>query len=212
MAFNFPEGSRFQFSTTFALAKTITALSNANPAVATCNAHGFATDDEILLTSGWEDAKDTVYKITVIDANSFSIRGLNTSNITFFPAGTGIGSAQKITGFTDIPQVLTVSPSGGDARYTDVQLLASRNGIKIPTGFNAVTQTLSIAHDPLLVAYQTMVDISRTSTKVAFRVLGSGGSEYGYGYMSVGEVPSKTSNQVNAVQVAISYLGRSITY
>jgi hypothetical protein len=212
MAFNFPEGSRFQFSTTLASAKTITALTNANPAVATSTAHGYVTNDEILLNSGWEDAKDTVYKITVIDANSFSIQGLNATNTSFYPAGTGIGTCQKVSAFTDIPQVLSISPSGGDPRYTDVQLLASRNGTRIPTGFNATTQTLTLAHDPLLASYQTMLDISRTQTKVVFRVLASGGSEYGYGYMAVNEVPSKSSNQVNTVTAAINYLGRSITY
>lgn len=212
MAFNFPEGSKFQFSSTFATAKTITALTNANPAVATSTAHGFVTDDEILLNSGWEDAKDTVYKITVIDANSFSIRGLNTTNTTFYPTGTGIGTAQKLSAFSDIPQVLTISSSGGDPRYTDVQLLAARNGTRIPTGFNASTVTLSLAHDPANATYQTMVDLSRTNTKVAFRILGGGGSAYGYGYMAVSEVASMTSNQVNQVQVAISYLGRSISY
>ena len=213
MAFNFPEGSRFQFSSTFAATKTISALSNANPAVATSTAHGFTSGDEILLNSGWEDAKDTVYKIVVIDVNSFSITGLNATSTATYPIGTGIGSAQKISGFTDIPQVLTISASGGDARYTDVQLLASRNATKIPTGFNATTTTLTMAHDASLAAYQTMIDLSRTSTKVAFKVVGaSGGTEYGYGYMSVSEVPTRNSNQVNTVSTAISYLGRSITY
>lgn len=212
MAFNFPEGARFQFSTTFASAKTITALTNANPAVATSTAHGYTTDDEILLNSGWEDAKESIYKVTVIDANSFSIQGLDTTSTTFFPAGTGIGTAQKLSAFSDIPQVLTISPSGGDPRYTDVQLLASRNSIKIPTGFNATTQTLTLAHDPANATYKTMVGISRTQTNVAFRVVAGGGYEYGYGYMAVSEVASKQSNQVNSVQVAINYLGRSISY
>ena len=81
MAFNFPAGSRFQFSSTFAPAKTISALSNANPAVATSTAHGYTTNDEILLTSGWEDATDSVYKVTVIDANSFSLQGLDAAGI-----------------------------------------------------------------------------------------------------------------------------------
>lgn len=60
MALYFPEGSAQTFSQTFAAAKTITALSNANPAVATSVAHGYATGDEILLTSGYEDATDSM--------------------------------------------------------------------------------------------------------------------------------------------------------
>jgi hypothetical protein len=70
-AYAFPEGATFNFANTFASAKTITAITNANPAVATSAAHGYTTGDEILLTSGWEDATDTVYTITVNDANSF---------------------------------------------------------------------------------------------------------------------------------------------
>ena len=176
MAYFFPEGSSQQFSQTFASAKTITALSNASSAVSTSTPHGYATNDEILLTSGWEDATDSVYKVTVIDANSFSIQGLDTSNTSFFPAGTGTGSAQKLSGWTAIPQVLTISSSGGDARFTDVAPLSKRNAVKIPTGFNATSVTLSLAHDASNANYQTMLGISRTLTKVAFKQVISGGA------------------------------------
>src|SRR5574337_659113 len=133
MALYFPEGSSQQFSQTFASAKTITAITNANPAVATSVAHGYTTGDEILITSGWEDITDSVVKITVLTADTFSLTGVDTSNTGFYPAGTGAGTAQKISGWTAIPQVLTISGSGGDARFTDVQLLARRNSLKIPT-------------------------------------------------------------------------------
>jgi hypothetical protein len=213
MAYFFPEGSSQQFSQTFASAKTITVLTNANPAVATSTAHGYSTNDEILLTSGWEDATDSVYKVTVIDANSFSIQGLDTSNTSFFPAGSGTGSAQKLSGWTAIPQVLTISSSGGDARFTDVAPLSKRNSMKIPTGFNATSVTLSLAHDASNANYQTMLGISRTLTKVAFKqVISGGATTYGYGYMNVSEMPKLNNNQVNTVDAAITVLGRSISY
>lgn len=213
MALFFAEGSSQQFSQTFASAKTITALTNANPAVATCTAHGYASGDEILLDSGWEDAKDTVWKVTVIDANSFSIGGLDSTNTSFFPVGTGTGTAQKISGWTAIPQVLTISGSGGDARFTDVNLLAKRNGIKIPTGFNATSITLTLAHDPAQSAYITMLGISRNLSKVAFKQVVSGGAvTYGYGYLSVSEMPKLNNNAVNTVDAAMTVLGRSISY
>jgi hypothetical protein len=212
MAFNFPEGSKFQFSTTFASAKTITALTNANPAVATSTSHGYTTNDEFLLTSGWEDATNSVYRANTIDANSFGVLGLNSSNTSYFGAGTGVGSAQKISGWVDIPQVLTINSQGGDARFTEVQLLAARNGIKIPTGFNASAIELELAHDPALANYQTMLDISRTFTKCAFRVLGANGASYSYGYMVVSEVPSMQAGQVNKVKATIASIGRVISY
>ena len=213
MAYYFPEGSAQQFSQTFASAKTISALSNANPAVATSVAHGYTTGDEIVLTSGWEDATDSVFKITVLTADTFSITGLDTSNTSYFPAGTGTGTAQKISGWTSIPQVLTVSGSGGDARFTDVQLLSKRNALKIPTGFNATSITMSLAHDPAQANYITMVGISRNLSKVAFKQTISGGAvTYGYGYLSVSEMPKLNNNQVNTVDAAITVIGRSISY
>lgn len=213
MALYFPEGSSQQFSQTFASAKTINALTNANLAVATSVAHGYTTGDEILLTSGWEDATDSVYRVTVLTADTFSIQGLDTTNTGFFPVGTGTGTAQKISGWTSIPQVLSISGSGGDARFTDVQLLAKRNSLKIPTGFNATSITMSLAHDAAQANYITMVGISRNLSKVAFKQVISGGSvTYGYGYMSVSEMPKLNSNQVNAVDAAITVLGRSISY
>ena len=213
MALYFPEGSAQTFSQTFAAAKTISAMTNANPAVATSTAHGYATGDEILLTSGWEDATDSVYTVRVVDANSFRIDGLDTTNTGFFPVGTGAGTAQKISGWTAIPQVLTISGSGGDPSFTDVQLLPKRNSLKIPTGFNATSITLTLAHDAANANYKTMVGISRNLSKVAFKQVISGGAvTYGYGYLSVSEMPTLNSNQVNQVTAAMTVLGRSISY
>ena len=95
MALYFPEGSSQQFSQTFAAAKNITAITNANPAVATSVAHGYTTGDEILITSGWEDITDSVVKITVLTADTFSLTGVDTSNTSFYPAGTGTGTAES---------------------------------------------------------------------------------------------------------------------
>jgi hypothetical protein len=212
MAYNFPEGSKFQFSSTFAAPKTVTIASNAATSVLTAVAHGLVDNDEFLFTSGWEDASNSVYKADQLTADTLGALGLDTTSTTFFAPGTGIGTLQKVSNWTDIPQVLTISNSGGDARFTTVQPLASRNGIQIPTGFNAASTTLTLAHDPSLANYQTMVAISRTQQKVAFRIVGGGGTTYGYGYMSVSETPQMQSGQVNQVQVAISMLGRTISY
>lgn len=213
MAYSLPEGSSQQFSNTLAAAKTITAITNANPAVATCTGHGYTTGDEIMLSSGWEDANDSVYKIESVDSNSFKILGLDSTNTSFFPAGSGGGSAQKLSAWTAIPQVLTISASGGDARFTDVTPLAKRNGIRIPTGFNATSVTLSLGFDATTPAYKTMVGISRSLSKVAFKQVLSGGSvQYGYGYMSVSEFPKLNNNQVNTVDAALTFLGRTMSY
>lgn len=213
MSYNVPEGSLQQFSVTFASAKTITAVSNANPAIATCAAHGYATNDEVLLTSGWEDATDTVFRIEVIDANSFKILGLNATNTSLFPAGTGTGAAQKVSAWQTIPQVLQIASSGGDPKFTEVNPLAKRNGLSIPTGFNPVNLTLTLGHDASNATYQQMLDIGRSLTKTAFRQVLSGPSyQYGYGYMATSEVPQLNQGQVNSVTTSLAFQGRVVSY
>lgn len=213
MAYSLPEGSSQQFSNTLASAKTVTAITNANPAVATCTGHGYTTGDEIMLSSGWEGATDSVYKIESVDSNSFKILGLDSTDTSFFPTGSGGGSAQKLSAWTAIPQVLTINANGGDARFTDVNPLAKRNGIRIPTGFNATTVTLSLGFDATTPAYKTMVGLSRSLSKVAFKQVLSGGSvQYGWGYLTVSEFPKLNNNQVNTVDAALTFLGRTMSY
>ncbi|MFN3297898.1 phage tail tube protein [Caldimonas sp.] len=213
MAYYFPEGSKFYFSKTFAAAKTVSAITNASPAVATATAHGYVDGDEILLTSGWEDATDTVFRVDQQTADTFQLLGLNSVNLNFYPAGSGAGEAQKISTWVEIPQVLGISTSGGDARFTTISPLAKRNDINVPTGFNAMSINVTLGHDPDNANYQQMLDISRTLEKVAFKMVLSGGAvAYGYGYMSVSEAPQLNRNQANQVNAAITLLGRFMSY
>lgn len=215
MSFNFPEGTRFYFcgSDTFASAKTISAVTNADPAVASSTGHGYVDDDEVMFTSGWEDATNAIYRVNQTSTDAFEFLGLNSTNTRFFPSGTGTGTTQKVGSWVSIPQVTNIQTSGGDPRFTDVQLLASRNALKIPTGFNATTTVLTLAHDPANANWLSMVDISRQLLPVGFKMaLGGGGTTYGYGYMAVNESPKMSVNKVNEVDVTFAFLGRQYSY
>lgn len=213
MAYYFPEGSKFYFSKTFAAAKTVSAITNANPAVATSTAHGYVDGDEILLISGWEDATDTVCRVDQLTVDTFRIEGLNTTNTNFYPPGSGTGETRKVSTWVEIPQVLGISTSGGDARFTTISPLAKRNDINVPTGFNAMSISITLGHDPSNANYQQMLDISRTLERVAFKMVLSGGAVgYGYGYMNVAEAPQLNRNQANQVNASITLLGRFMSY
>lgn len=213
MAYYFPEGSKFYFSSTFASAKTVSAVTNASPAVATSTSHGYVDGDIVLFNSGWEDAADTLFKVDQLSADTFELEGLNATDTNFYGAGTGGGTTQLVSAWTEIPQVLTIATQGGDPRFTTINPLAKRNSINVPTGFNATSINLTLGHDPSNANYQTMLDISRSLTKVGFKMVLSGGAvTYGYGYMSVSEAPSLNVNQANQVSAAITLLGRSISY
>lgn len=214
MAYKFPDGASFQFSTTFAAAKTISAFTNANPGVATSTSHGFSDDDELLLVSGWEDATDSVYRCDQLTADTFTLKNLDTTNTTFFPAGGGASSTvQKVSSWQVIPQVLSIATAGGDARRATISPLSRRTPINVPLGLNPIDITLTIGHDASNAVYQSMLAISRALTKVAFKlVLADGSTTYGYGNMVVGSMPSMQSGRENQATVAINLLGRDVAY
>lgn len=213
MAYYFPEGSRFFFSNSFGTAVTVTAATNANPTVLTAAAHGLVDNDEFVLTSGWEDATDMVFRADQLTTGTLSPLGLDTSNTAFFPASSGAGSLRKVNSWSEIPQVLGISTSGGDPRFTTISPLGKRNDINVPTGFNAASITLSIGWDPNNVNLQSMQAIARTLSPVAMKIaVGGGGTMYGYGYLSVSELPSMNKQQANQVNAALTMLGRPMSY
>lgn len=216
MAYNFPEGARFLYSplSGFATAKNISAISNADPAVCTSAAHGYATNDELLVLSNWEDLNETIFRATNIDTGSFSLQDVDTTDTSFFSPGGAAGStAQKVGTWFEIPQPLTIAFNGGDPRFTPVNPLNKRNGISIPTGFNPTSINLVIGHDPANATFKSMLKISRSLRKVAFKLqMLTGAASYGFGYMSVSEAPTMAQGQVNTCPVIFTLGGRMISY
>lgn len=213
MSYSFPEGAKFLFSNTFAAAKVVSSMSNADPAEAGAVANGYANGDEILLSSGWEDAGDSVYRAAAVGADVFSLQDLDTSDVNWYAPGGGVGTAQKISNWKEIPQVLTIATAGGDPRFTTISPLARRNSFNVPTGFNATSVTLTMGYDAANAIYKEMKGISRTLEKVAFKLLLAGGAtSYGYGYLAASEIPGLNNGQPNSVTASFSFIGRATSY
>lgn len=213
MSYKTPEGCKFLFSTTFAAVKNITALSNANPAVAQSAAHGYANGDELLILSGWEDLTDSVYRAASVATDSFALQNVDTSDTDWFAPGGGIGSAQKVSNWIEIPQVLTIQPNGGDPKFIDVNPLARRNGFQIPTGFNPSSLELTLGHDAGNANYAAMKAVSQRLTKVAFKMLlADGTASYGYGVLTVQNIAQLQSGAVNQVKAVFAAQGSTIEY
>lgn len=205
MAYLTAENSRFYFSRTFAATKEISAVTNDNPAEASATGHGFANTNELLIKSGWEDLNEMVLRAANVATNTFDLADFDSSDTTWFPPGSGAGTAQLISSWVEIPQILTVTTSGFEPRYTPVDPLAARNGIQIPTGFTPGSITLGLGYDPANVNYRTMLAASRRLEKVALKIVVGGGAViYGYGNLTVGDMPQMAKGQVLTVNAAIS--------
>lgn len=213
MAYTVPDGSKLFISTVLAAAIPVTALSNANPAVASADAHGLLDGKEFILFSGWDDASNRVFRAADKTADSFAIEGLDTTSPKRFSAGGGLGSVVPVTTWQEIQQVLNPASSGGDPKYADVDPLGSMYAVQIPAGFSATSITIPIGDDPSLPGYKALKKVSDERTLVVLKVQKpAGGVNYFYGYAALNENPSMTKGQVDTVTAYFAPQGLTTRY
>lgn len=214
MAYFFPPGTKYFYSNTLASAKTITAVTNANPAVATSVAHGYVDLDPLVFFSGWQDASDTVFEADQLTVDTFSFLGLNATDTNVYSSGSGGGTTQKVSNWVEIPQILTASTNGGGIKYGTISPLASRQDTKQPVGFEAIGVDMKIGYDANNATIQAMQAITRVFGKVALKlVLPGGGRVYGYGNLACSEFPEIGGKETPLqLSVGIGFDGRAISY
>jgi len=85
------------FEITFAAAKTITAITKANPAQVTATAHGYNDGDPVKISgvAGMTEVNDKHFQVQVVDANNFTI-GVDSTDYTTYTSG---GNAELIDSF-----------------------------------------------------------------------------------------------------------------
>ena len=76
-------------ATCIAANKSITGATKSNPCVVTIAGHGYSTGDTIMITNvgGMTELNDKIYKITVIDANTFSLDGIDSTGYSTYSSG-----------------------------------------------------------------------------------------------------------------------------
>lgn len=104
--------------TCIAASKTITGATQANPCVLTIVGHGYTTGQVTMITGvgGMPQLNDKLYKLTVIDADTFSLDGVNS---TAFGAYTSGGSSTVGTFYALKDSVDIASVTGGNSGATD---------------------------------------------------------------------------------------------
>lgn len=214
MAYIFPQGTKVFYSNTLAAAKTLTLVTNASPAVATSVTHGYTDADPVLYSSAWADANDTVFEVDQLTVDTFSFLGLNALDTGVYPVGSGVGTTQKLSGWVEVPQILSLSATGGGVKYGTVSPLGSRQDTKQPIGFDAAGLDIKIGYDPTNVIITGMQTLTRVFGKVAIKLLIPGGGRvYGYGNIACNEFPEIGSKDSPIqLSVGIGFDGRAISY
>lgn len=213
MSVSLPNGAVLSLATTYATAKTVSAVTNASTAVATATANGYSNGDLVELTSGWSRVNNRIVRVAGAATDAFNWEGIDTTSTTNYPAGSGTGSARKITAFTQISQILDMQTSGGDMQFATYSFLEQDFESQLPTQSSAQSISLTIGDDSSLAGYIALKAAAETRANTALKlVLPSGAILLYNGVVSFNETPTMTKNQVMGVKATFSLQGRPVRY
>lgn len=193
------DGTIVAIATTYGAVKNMTAVTNANPGVATLEAsHGIIVGDIMEMSSGWPDLDDKILRCSVLSTNDVTLEGFSTANTAKFPAGGGVGSIREITGWTNLAQVLTIATEGGEPVYLDYQFLNELRQRQIPLSKSPMRLTLTLADDITLAQQATIRSVEQAGVPTAMRLtLPNGARIFLNGYWTMSDMPGINTGQIN---------------
>lgn len=214
MSLKFPNGAVFGISTAIAAAVVASAVSNANPAIATMPTGAVDEGDVVVILSAWGEANNVATRAGEISAgasDAVPLLGLDTSDLSVFEAGKANARVLVASGFVDFDQQGEVSTSGGDQQFWTGQFLEANRQISVPTVKNAKTFTIPLYFDPSLPWYAAAKAADRKRAPVVLRCkLPDGDVIYRYGYFSFDADPTMTANNPMGNTATFTSLGDSI--
>lgn len=213
MAAKLPNGALLYIAGSYGEAITVSAVTNASPAVCTATGHGLAKGDYVVVTSGWNNLNEKVVRVGEVTTNTFELEGINTTDQAKYPAGSGVGSVKEVATWQQIQQVMETGTDGGDPEYVEYEFLEDDFKRRIPTGYSAMSITLTLADDPSLPGYQKLKLAKDARDPVAIRMRLPNNSELLYnGYVALNETPTTTKGEIMAVTASLSLASQPIRY
>lgn len=215
MAITLSTGATVSVAKTYANAINITAITNASNAVATtASAHSISVGDYVEISSGWGLLdKRVVRAATGTTGSTLVLEGVDTTDTTKYPVGTGTGSVRRITVWSQLSQIKDVQASGGSQNFADVTTISDVVQRQVPTTRAAVTMTMNVFDDPTLAWYAdvTAADTARTPYGLLMG-FPNGSKLVANAYWSLMKVPTMANNAALESQISLSYAAEPIRY
>lgn len=211
--FPLPNGAVLEVASLFGVAVPFTTITNAAPPVLTAVGHGLDNDTVVLVDSGWSKIADRAAKIAGITTDSFTLRGLNTSNTELYTPGSGLGSVIPVSNWVQIPKVTALAVAGGEQQYLTTGYLEEDDDRQMPTNRNPLTMTITVEDQPAL-AYVTVVEgLSDAKTLSILRLKLRNGDQILYpGYVSISDTPTTERNALMTRTISVGIAGRPMRY
>ncbi len=209
-----PTGSTFYVATAFSPVKTVSSVSNATEAVATSTAHGFSNGDIVEMSSGWGRLHLRAFRVKSVTADTFTLEGADTTNTSFFPTGTGAGSARKVSTFQQVTTVMNPSASGGEPKNVTYKFVESDIEFNINDGFTATSYSMDLDADSIGTAgYTALKALTDVQTNTILKVQTRSGSIlFVPCTVALNEAVSFQDGQINRVKASFNGSQRATRY
>lgn len=208
-------GTGVDIAKTYGSSKNMTAISNANPAVATLeSSHGVIVGDVIEITSGWGKLNGRVVRVSVVNTNDVTLEGVNTSSATDYPAGSGVGTVREITDWQEITQrTPNMAINTGQPVFADITTLQDTEERKLPVRRGATDMSLPGFFDlsAAWVAYAQAATDSGAGTGLRVRYP-NGNKLYANAYWNISDGASGIEDFTLRDSITLTFVARSITY
>lgn len=212
MSVSLPNGITLALATAYAASLSVTTASNATETVLGVT-NSLVAGDLVEYTSGWSRANQRIYRVKAPTGANVTLEGLDTSDTTLFPSGSGAGSIRKINTWTQIQQVMELTSSGGEPQYQTYSFLEDDYDRQIPTTTSAQSLTIQVADDPTMAGYQAMKAAAMTRKVTALRAtLPQGGFILYNGIVAFDETPTMQKGNVMACNGGFALQGKPVRY
>ena len=196
--------------TSLGAAKTITAITKANPGVATSVAHGFADGDIVLLKlSGMKEANHMLVRVANKTTDTFELEGVDTTLFSTFTSGT---AEEPVFGAAS-DTIQDVNSSGGEVKPIDTTTIHQDTDTEIPGNKTAISYTFGNIWDPADPALLELRKADRVKGERCVAItFASGAKVYFNCYPSCSLAPGGSKGEVVTTQTGFKLRGPLTSY
>ena len=214
MAITLTTGSTLSVAKTYVASLSFSAATNASPCALTVVGSTIVAGDYVEVNSGWGLLDKRLVRAGAgTSATSIVLEGIDTTDTTKYPAGAGVGSVRKVSAWTQISQVKSISASGGAQQYADVTSIVDVVTRQIPTVRGAVEMTVDVFDDPSLAWYADVMKADDARSPYGMILAFPNGSKtVANAYWSLMRVPTMAQNEALMTQISLSYAAEPVRY
>lgn len=191
--------------TALAAAKTITAITKANPAVASSTSHGYSDGDIVLIkATGMTEVNHLVVRVDNSAANAFDLEGIDSTLYGTFVSGT----AEKLTFGASAATFTDINASGGEAKPVDITTIHDDIDKEQPGSKTALSYSFGSLWDPTDTALLELKEADAVKGERCISLTFAGGAKVYFNcYPSCSLAPGGSKGEVVTTQVGFRLRG-----